>query len=41
MISPMYAGRIRLNCYAVENLLLSDQVLEAHGFNAESFRTAL
>ncbi len=33
--------RIRLNCYAVENLLLSDQVLEAHGFDAESFRTAL
>jgi len=33
--------RIRLNCYAIENLLLSDQVLEAHGFNAESFRAAL
>ena len=33
--------RIRLNCYAIENLLLSDQVLEAHGFNAETFRAAL
>ena len=33
--------RIRLNCYAMENLLLSDQVLEAHGFVADSFRTAL
>lgn len=33
--------RIRLNCYAVENLLLSDQVLEAYGFNAESFKAAL
>lgn len=33
--------RIRLNCYAVENLLLSDQVLEAHGFDAGSFRAAL
>lgn len=33
--------RIRLNCYAVENLLLSDQVLENQGFNAETFRAAL
>lgn len=33
--------RIRLNCYAIENLLLSDQVLEAHGFNAETFKAAL
>jgi hypothetical protein len=33
--------RIRLNCYAIENLLLSYQVLEVHGFDAESFRTAL
>lgn len=33
--------RIRLNCYAIENLLLSDQVLETHGFNAETFRSAL
>lgn len=33
--------RIRLNCYAIENLLLSEQVLEAHGFNTESFRGAL
>lgn len=33
--------RIRLNCYAIENLLLSDQVLETHGFNAETFRAAL
>ncbi|MEO7397300.1 MAG: AAA family ATPase [Ilumatobacteraceae bacterium] len=33
--------RIRLNCYAVENLLLSDQLLEAHEFDAESFRNAL
>jgi hypothetical protein len=30
-----------LNCYAIENLLLSDQVLETHGFNAETFRAAL
>jgi hypothetical protein len=36
-----HVRRIRLNCYAVENLLLSDQVLTAHGFNADSFRTAL
>lgn len=33
--------RIRLNCYAMENLLLSDQVLEAHGFDAKSFRAAV
>ncbi len=33
--------RIRLNCYAIENLLLSEQVLEAHGFDAASFRRAL
>ena len=33
--------RIRLSCYAVENLLLSDQVLEAYGFDAESFKAAL
>lgn len=33
--------RIRLNCYAIENLLLSDQVLETHGFNAETFKAAL
>ena len=36
-----HVRRVRLNCYAVENLLLSDQVLIAHGFNADSFRTAL
>lgn len=36
-----YVCRIRLNCYAIENLLLSDQVLETHGFNAETFRAAL
>lgn len=36
-----YVCRIRLNCYAIENLLLTDQVLEAHGFDAESFRKAL
>lgn len=33
--------RIRLNCYAIENLLLSNQILEEHGFNADSFRAAL
>lgn len=33
--------RIRLNCYAIENLLLSDQVLEAHKFDAESFKVTL
>ncbi|MDN4015504.1 AAA family ATPase [Zwartia panacis] len=36
-----HVRRIRLNCYAVENLLLSDQVLTAHGFSADAFRTAL
>lgn len=36
-----YVRRIRLNCYAIENLLLSDEVLIAHGFNAASFGTAL
>lgn len=36
-----YVCRIRLNCYAMENLLLCDQILEFHGFSAESFRTAL
>lgn len=36
-----YVCRLRLNCYAIENLLLSDQVLETHGFNADSFRAAL
>lgn len=33
--------RIRLNCYAIENLLLSDQVLQAHGFSPDSFKAAL
>ena len=33
--------RIRLNCYAIENLLLSDQILEVHGFVADSFKSAL
>ena len=33
--------RIRLNCYAIENLLLTEQVLETHGFNAETFKAAL
>lgn len=33
--------RIRLNCYAIENLLLSDQVLEAHDFTADSFKATL
>jgi len=36
-----YVCRIRLNCYAIENLLLSEQVLETHGFNAETFKAAL
>jgi energy-coupling factor transporter ATP-binding protein EcfA2 len=36
-----YVCRIRLNCYAIENLLLTDQALETHGFNADSFRVAL
>lgn len=33
--------RVRLNCYAIENLLLSKQMLEQHGFTAESFKDAL
>ena len=33
--------RIRLNCYAIENLLLSNQLLEEHEFTADSFKTAL
>jgi energy-coupling factor transporter ATP-binding protein EcfA2 len=33
--------RIRLNCYAIENLLLSNQVLEEHEFTADSFKAAL
>ena len=33
--------RIRLNCDAVKNSLLSDQALEAYGYNAESFKAAL
>lgn len=36
-----HVSRIRLNCYAIENLLLTDQVLETHGFNSETFRAAL
>ena len=36
-----YVCRMRLNCYAMENLLLSDQVLEAHSFSADLFRKAL
>lgn len=33
--------RIRLNCYAIENLLLSDQCLTAHNFSANSFKEDL
>ena len=33
--------RIRLNCYAIENLLLSNQALEEHEFTADSFRATL
>jgi hypothetical protein len=33
--------RIRLNCYAIENLLLSNQMIEEHEFTADSFRAAL
>lgn len=36
-----HVRRIRLNCYAIENLLLSDQVLAAHGFSPDSFKAAL
>lgn len=36
-----YVCRIRLNCYAMENFLLSNQILEAHEFTAESFKAAL
>jgi predicted ATPase len=33
--------RIRLNCYAMENILLTDEVLDLHGFTAETFKTIL
>jgi ABC-type branched-subunit amino acid transport system ATPase component len=33
--------RVRLNCYAIENILLTDEILEAHGFNADSFKARL
>ena len=33
--------RIRLNCYAIENLLLTDECLELHNFTEASFREAL
>lgn len=33
--------RIRLNCYAIENLLLCDQTLAIHDFSADSFKRAL
>jgi hypothetical protein len=36
-----YVCRLRLNCYAIENLLLSDQVLAAHDFTADTFKAAL
>ena len=36
-----YVRRIRLNCYAMENLLLTDEVLETHGFDADSFKAVL
>jgi predicted ATPase len=33
--------RVRLNCYAIENLLLCDQTLAVHNYTAESFKQAL
>lgn len=33
--------RIRLNCYAVENLLLSDQCFSEHNFSSDSFKVEL
>jgi len=33
--------RMRLNCYAMENLLLCDEVLAAHGFDEVTFQAAL
>jgi predicted ATP-dependent endonuclease of OLD family len=36
-----YICRIRLNCYAIENLLLTDQVFKMHNFTAETFKAAL
>lgn len=33
--------RTRLNCNAIENLLLSDECLQTHGHNAADFRTIL
>ncbi|RDJ97843.1 ATP-dependent nuclease [Paraburkholderia lacunae] len=33
--------RVRLNCYAIENLLLTDQCIQEHGFSADSFKGEL
>jgi predicted ATPase len=33
--------RVRLNCYAIENLLLTDECLAAYGHTAESFRKSI
>ena len=33
--------RARLNCYSIENLLLSTDCLQQHGFDEESFKAAL
>lgn len=33
--------RVRLNCYAIENLLLTDECFSKHGFTPESFRNGL
>jgi hypothetical protein len=33
--------RVRLNCYAIENLLLTDECLAAHGFTDSTFESIL
>lgn len=33
--------RVRLNCYAIENLLLTDECLQAHGHTKDTFRELL
>lgn len=34
-------SRLQLNCYAIENILLTNECFAEHGFNAESFKTEL
>lgn len=34
-------SRLRLNCYAIENILVTNECFAEHGFNAESFKSEL